>query len=831
MKRMRRRVRTGALAGVLLVAAGGVPEGLPGGAAALQGAAAPQGATAPQPGGAPAPEAGASIRIEQRALLDSYCVTCHNDRLQTGGLTLAADAVDVGDVAAHAEVWEKVVRKLRAGAMPPRPRPRPEPAAYAEFRTWLEAELDAAAAAAPNPGRTETFHRLSRTEYRNAVRDLLALEVDVDELLPADDTSYGFDNIAGVLGVSPTLMDRYLSAARKVSRLAVASPVPSPTAETFRIASDLGQDRRMEGLPFGTRGGTVIDYNFPEDAEYVFEVLPDGPLRIEPHDLELTIDGERIALLTVGKRPDPDDPRGLYTPEIEALEVRTPVTAGPHAVGVAFLRKTAAEPEGIRKLYLRPFTGEGSGGDSRYQPYVESVTISGPFESSGARPIEGTPSRERIFTCRPALHDADAEADAAVAGEAACAREILATVARRAYRRPVSDDDVARLLTFYDRGRAEGSFDTGIEMALRRLLVSPEFLFRVERDPAGVAPGAGYRVSDLELASRLSFFLWSSIPDDELLAAAERGTLADPQVFEAQLERMLADSRSEALVSNFAGQWLTLRNAAAVRPDEDEFPDFGEGLRQAFRRETELLFDSVLREGRSALDLLAADYTFVNERLARHYGIPNVRGSHFRRVALDDAARGGLLGHGSILTVTSYANRTSPVNRGKWVLENILGTPPPPPPPDVPELETAEGAEPLSMREAMEQHRANPVCASCHRLMDPLGLSLEHFDAIGRWREREAGGASIDATGELPDGTPFDGPSGLKAALLRHPDRFVTTVTEKLMTYALGRGVEHYDAPAIRAIVRDAARDDYRLSELVKGVVRSAPFQMRRAPS
>ena len=411
----------------------------------------------------------------------------------------------------------------------------------------------------------------------------------------------------------------------------------------------------MEGLPFGTRGGTVIDHNFPEDAEYVFEILPDGPLRIEPHDLEITIDGERIALLPVGKRPDADDPRGLYTPQIEGLEVRTPVTAGPHTVGVAFLRKTAAEPEGIRKLYLRPFTGEGSGGDSRYQPYVESVTISGPYESSGARPVEETPSREHIFTCRPG-------SDAAAAVEAACAREIVATLARRAFRRPVTDDDVARIMMFYDRGRGAGSFDTGIEMALRRLLVSPDFLFRVERDPAGAAPGESYRLSDLELASRLSFFLWSSIPDDDLLALAERGELGDPQVFEAQVERMLGDPRAEALVSNFAGQWLTLRNAAAVRPDEDEFPDFGEGLRRAFRRETELLFDSVLREDRSALDLLAADYTFVNERLAQHYGIPNVRGSHFRRVALHDAgaARGGLLGHGSVLTVTSYANRTSP---------------------------------------------------------------------------------------------------------------------------------------------------------------------------
>ena len=774
----------------------------------------------------PSPQAsgasGAPVELDQQALLNRYCVTCHNDRLETGGFSL--ETVDAADVAAHPAQWEKVVRKLRAGAMPPRPRPRPDDATYNAFRAWLEGELDAAAAADPNPGRTETFHRLSRTEYRNAVRDLLALDVNVDDLLPADDTSYGFDNIAGVLGVSPTLMDRYLSAARKVSRLAVASPVPSPTAETFRVASDLGQDVRMEGLPFGTRGGLVVEYNFPEDAEYVIEVLPDGPLRIEPHDLEITIDGERIELLTVGKSPDENDPRGLYVPEIETLEVRVPVTAGPHEVGVAFLRKTSAEPEGIRKLYLRPFTGEGSGGDSRYQPYVESVTIAGPYESSGARPVDETPSRARILTCRPA---AGATADE----EVACARDILSTLARRAFRRPVDGEDVDRLVDFYERGRDGGSFDTGIEMAIRRLLVSPEFLFRVERDPEGAAADANYRISDLELASRLSFFLWSSIPDDELLDLAERRELGNEATFDAQVARMLADPRSDALTSNFAGQWLTLRNAAAVQPDEDVFPDFGERLRQAFRRETELLFDSVLRENRSVLDLLAADYTFVNERLARHYGIPGVRGSHFRRVGLDEPARGGLLGHGSILTVTSYANRTSPVNRGKWVLENILGTPPPPPPPNVPELETAEGGEALSMREAMAQHRANPVCASCHRLMDPVGLSLENFDAVGRWRDRSETKQRIDASGELPDGSAFDGPGELKEALLRHPDRFVTTVTEKLLTYALGRGVEYYDAPTVRAIVREAAADDYRLSTLIKGIVRSAPFQMRRTPS
>ena len=757
----------------------------------------------------------------QQALLDQYCATCHNDSLSTGGFSL--DPLSVENVAAHPEAWEKVVRKLRAGAMPPRPRPRPNQQEYDDFRGWLEGELDSAANANSNAGRTETFHRLSRTEYHNAVRDLFALEVNVDELLPADDTSYGFDNIAGVLGVSPTLMDRYLSAARKISRLAVASPVPSPTAETFRIASDLGQDQRLDGLPFGTRGGVAVQYNFPEDAEYLIEVLPDGPLRVEAHQLEISIDGERVELLTVGKSPDDSDARGLYIPEVGSQQVRVPVTAGPHEVGVTFLRKTAAEPEGLRKLYLRPFTGEGSGGDSRYQPYVESVTIAGPYEASGARPVEDTPSRLAIFDCRPAT---DTEID-----RSNCARAILGRMARRAYRRPVSEEDVDRLMMFYDSGREGAGFDSGIEMALRRLLVSPEFLFRVERDPVGVAADTDYAVSDLELASRLSFFLWSSIPDDELLALAERGTLGDDQVFEAQVERMLLDPRSEALVTNFAGQWLTLRNAAAVRPDEDEFPDFGEALRQAFRRETELLFTSILREDRSTLDLLAADYTYVNERLAQHYEIPNVRGSHFRRVALNDSRRGGLLGHGSILTVTSYANRTSPVNRGKWVLENILGTPPPPPPPDVPALETAEGGEALSMREAMAQHRANPVCASCHRVMDPLGLSLENFDAIGRWRDNSDTKQVIDSSGELPDGTTFSGPAGLKEALLAHPDRFVTTVAEKIMIYALGRGVEYYDAPAVRAVVREASNDNYRLSALVKGVAMSKPFRMRRSPS
>jgi len=757
---------------------------------------------------------------EQQALLDRYCLSCHNDRLGTGGLSL--EGLDSSSVADHPEVWEKVVKKLLAGAMPPQPRPRPDQIAYDGLRFWLEAELDKASENSPNPGRTEALHRLNRTEYRNVVRDLLGLTVDVSDLLPADDTSYGFDNVAGVLGISPTLMERYLAAARKISRLAVGAPVPSATAETFRIASDLGQDFHIAGLPFGTRGGTLIDYNFPEDAEYTISVVPDGPLYIEPHQLEVTLDGHRIELFTVGRTLEAGERRGQYS-EADSRDIRLRVSAGPHQVGVAFLQKTSAEPERTRKLYQRPFTGEGSGGDSRYQPYIESVTIAGPFESSGSRPAVDTPSRRYIFTCKPQPSD--------TAATTACATKILSELAHRAFRRPVTEEDVQRLLVFYEQGSQTGSFDAGIELALRRLLVSPEFLFRIVEDPAGLGPGTAYALSNLELASRLSFFLWSSIPDEELLATATRGELQNPKILEEQTRRLLADPRASALVTNFAGQWLTLRNAAAVQPDEDQFPDFGEHLRQGFRQETELLFEHVLRDNRSVIELLEADYTFVNERLAQHYGIPNVRGSHFRRVAIDDPARGGLLGHGSILTVTSYANRTSPVVRGKWILENILGNPPPPPPPDVPALEDTTTGQRLTMREAMEQHRANPVCASCHQIMDPLGLALEPFDAIGRWRTASQTKAPMNLSGILPDGTSFEGPAGLKKALLAHPERFVTTVTEKLLTYAIGRGVEYYDAPAVRAITRSAADDNYRLSTLILNIVKSRPFRMRSTQS
>ena len=772
----------------------------------------------------------------QRELLDRYCVTCHNGRMRTAGLAL--DEHDVGAVAAAPAVWETVVRKLRAGAMPPAPRPRPDAETYDRFVGWLEAELDRHAAANPDPGRTEAFHRLNRTEYHHAVRDLLDLEIDVAELLPADGASYGFDNIAGVLGVSPTLLERYLAAARKIARVAVGRPAPSATAEVFRLASDLPQDDWVAGMPFGTRGGGAFRHTFPEDAEYDFRVrlarnAGDNLAVFEvPHTVEVSLDGELVRTFTAGGPPpagprDGDERRAWRDRQRNIdrdWEFRLPVGAGPRELRVTFVRKTAAYPETLRQPYLRPYTSI-TGGDTRVQPYLGSVTVTGPFAAASAPPAEETPSRRRILVCRPADGAAEAE-------QADCARRIVSALARRAYRRPVTSSDLEVLLGFFDEGRREGGFDAGIEMALRWLLASPEFVLRVERDPAGVAAGESYAVSDLELASRLSFFLWSSIPDDELLDLAEAGRLRAPGVIEAQARRMLADERSRALVTSFASQWLYLRNVPAVVPDEDRFPDIGEGLRQAMRRETELLVESVFREDRSVLDLLTADYTFVNERLARHYGMPGVYGSHFRRVPVAHEARRGLLGHASILSVTSYPNRTSPVLRGKWVLENLLGTPPALPPPDVPALEETTGAgEALSMREATERHRANPVCASCHRLMDPPGFALEQFDAVGRFRTRSVAGTPIDATGELPDGTRFDGAAGLREALAGRPERFVGTLTEKLLTYALGRGLEHYDAPAVRAITRAAAEDGYRFSSLVVGIVECAPFRMRRAES
>ena len=790
-----------------------------------------------------------------RELLDRYCVTCHNERVVRGrggaasplaaqlravGLTL--DTLGLHDVGRDAETWEKVVRKLRAGAMPPAGRPRPDPEMRDAFLERLEADLDAAWAERAVLPRTAVFHRLNRAEYANAVRDLLALDVDVASLLPPDDASYGFDNIADALGVSPLLLERYLGAARRISRLAVGSDAIRPRIATYLVPTVLTQNDHLDGLPLGTRGGLVVRHQFPLDGEYVFRVrllrtVIDTIRGLgEPHQLEIGLDGERVRLFTIGGaqpradafEPDEDaseaareaarraarDAALAYSMNAdEALEVRLPVKAGPRSVSVAFLRKTSAQVGTIRLPLLRSNIDPA---DTSGPPHVRSVAIGGPYGATGPG---DTPSRRRLFVCRP--DDATEEP--------ACARRIMARVARRAYRRPATETDLQVLLGFYGAGRRDGSFEDGIGRALQRVLVSPEFLFRIERDAPRDAPGLMRPLGGLELASRLSFFLWSSIPDDELLAVAEDGRLGEPAVLRAQMHRMLRDPRSRALVDNFGGQWLYLRNLAGAAPDPIQFPDFDENLRRAMQRETELFFERVIREDRSALEFLTSPTTFLNERLARHYGIPRVYGSHFRPVTLTDRNRAGVLGHASLLTATSYANRTSPVTRGKWILENIIGAPPPPPPPDIPELEeeTADGRV-RSMRERMEAHRKNPSCAVCHAQMDPLGLALEHFDAIGRWRERSESEALIDASGVLPDGTRFDGPQGLRAVLADRAEEFVTTLTGKLLTYAVGRGVELADAPVVRQIVRDAARDDYRFSSLIAGVVDSRPFRMRR---
>jgi hypothetical protein len=761
-------------------------------------------------------------------LLTRYCVTCHNQRLKTGDLSL--DLIDPVNVGQRPDVWEKVVRKLRAGLMPPPGRPRPEKAEMDQFAAGLIADLDRTATANPDPGRTEPFHRLNRTEYQYAVRDLLALDTDTTELLPADDASYGFDNIAGILKTSPTLLERYLTAAERVSRLAVGLPLTAPNVETFSIRDDYPQDQRLEGFPFGTRGGMRIHHTFPLDAEYVIETRlsrragnganEDVARFDDSYDMEISVDGVQVRLFTLAGQKGQRRPNALEQPldrkTIDAdWNVRLPIKAGPHDLQVAFFKRSSIIEERLRLPFERPIHYS----DFRTEPFLGKVTVVGPFNASGPG---DTPSRQRIFVCRPAN-----EAD-----EPRCARTILSTLARRAYRRPVTTEDVKPLLAFYQEGRVEGGFEAGVQRALELLLVSPEFLFRVERDPEGVGPKTVYAVSDLELASRLSFFLWSSIPDDELLDLAARGQLRTPGAVEHQVRRMLADPRSQRFVENFAGQWLFLRNLPTVTPDPRQFPDFDEALRDAFRKETELFFGSILLENRSALDLLSAGYTFLNERLARHYGIPQIRGTAFRRVTLSDSGRGGLLGQGSILTVTAYPHRTSPVLRGKWVLENLLGTPPPPPPPNVPPLdEPKAGAPVLSMRERMVQHRSNPACASCHAVMDPPGLSLEGFDAVGRRRTLDDAYEPIDLSGVLPDGTKYVGVAGLRQALLARSDQFVTTITEKLLTYALGRGVEYQDAPAVRAIIRRTAPDGYRLSALIVALAESTPFQMRRSAS
>ena len=754
------------------------------------------------------------------ALTNRYCVSCHSDRLKTGGLAL--QTVAAHEVADNLEVWEKVLRKVRARQMPPIGLPRPDEAGYEAAIASLETALDRAAAAAPNPGRTATLRRLTRTEYQNAIHDLLALDVDVSSLLPADESSYGFDNVT-VGDLSPTLLDRYVTAAEKISRTAVGRPSRSPGGDTIRTAADLTQEEHIPGLPIGTRGGALVRYTFPLDGEYEFQIrlTRDRNEHVEglnePHDLELLLDRERLQLFTV-KPPQreagfSEDYQPNHDKIDQHLKVRVPVKAGPHAVGVAFLKNPSALLETVRQPYQAHFN---SYRHPRIQPAVYSISIIGPYAASGPG---DTPSRRRLFVSKPAN----------AGDEERAATRILSTLMRRAYRRPVTSADLQGPLDLYRKARAEDGFDAGIEMAVAAVLVSPEFLFRVEEDPAGIAPNTVYRVGDLELASRLSFFLWSSIPDDELLDLASSRKLHEPAVLEGQVRRMLADPRSRALVTNFASQWLRLRNLDSITPDMRLFPDFDDNLRQALRQETELFFESILREDRSALDLLRANYTFVNERLAKHYGIPHIYGDRFRRITLDgDVRRGGLLRQASILTVTSYATRTSPVIRGKWVLENILGVPPPPPLPDVPALKdnTVDGN--LSVRKRLAEHRSNATCAACHNLMDPAGLSLENFDAIGRRRTVEDG-APIDVSGSLPDGSQFADVDGLEQALLRRPEMFVGTIAEKLLTYALGRGVEYYDAPSIRAIVRDTRSQDFRLSSLVLGIVKSPPFQMRKS--
>jgi Protein of unknown function (DUF1592)/Protein of unknown function (DUF1588)/Protein of unknown function (DUF1587)/Protein of unknown function (DUF1585)/Protein of unknown function (DUF1595) len=735
-----------------------------------------------------------------------YCDTCHFGPKARAGLNL--EALDLANLAENGTVWEKVLRKLRSREMPPAGVLRPDAATYNALVEAIETERDRLAEIKPNPGRA-TLHRLNRAEYANAIRDLLALDVDVAELLPADDIGYGFDNIADVLQVSPLLLERYLAAATKISGLAVGDTALAASYQTYDLPRGLVQLERMgEAMPLGSRGGASIRHRFPVDGEYEISVgLQRGRfdqfLGLErERKLDLRLDGQRLELFTIaaesragqqihGTGRDPDS----------HLKVRVPVKAGTRTLVATFFKDTV-KAEGI------PATREAN-----FFEGVGNITIAGPYDVQGPG---DTASRHRIFVCHPAVP----------ADEQACAEKIISSLARRAYRRPIVADDLPPLLALFRRGAAEDGFEAGVRLALLKILVSPEFIFRIEFDPPDAAAGRVHRIGDVALASRLSFFLWSSIPDDELLALAERGELGDASVLERQVRRMLADPRSHALVRNFAGQWLFLRNIARIQPDPAAFPNFDENLRQALEQETELLVDSTLREDRSIVDLLTADYTFVNQRLAEHYGINGVYGSEFRRVAVEDPNRRGLLGQASILTVTSYPNRTAPTIRGKWVLEQLLGTPPPPPPPNVPSLKEDASAQPVTMRQRMEQHRANPACAVCHRIMDPLGFALENFDGLGRWRDSAGPGAGpIDSSGVLPDGTRFEGPAGLREVLLNRQELFVETFTERLLTYALGRGVEEYDRPVIRKIVREA--HDPRWSSIILGIVKSTPFQMR----
>ncbi len=757
----------------------------------------------------------------ERALLDPYCVVCHNQRLKTAGLTL--DQMDLAQVDKNADKWEKVVRKIRAGMMPPPGMRRPDPATYEAMTAWLENELDRHATAnLPPPG----LHRLNRAEYANAIRDLLAIEVDPAKFLPSDDSTRGFDNIAGALSLSPALLEGYTSAAGKISRLAIGD-VTAPGETVYRVPEDTSQDYHIEGLPFGTRGGLVVKHQFPADGEYVFKIYPVNKGNMDNNQAFGEIKGEKLEILVDGERVklfdwDREVSRGAPVHNGTA-DLRIPVKAGLRTVGVTFLATHYAPGNDLDQHFLRSTIETGGLPGFTFFPHVGRLRIDGPYNARGA---SDTASRRKIFVCRPLTP----------AGEAGCAKQIVSTLARRAFRRPIADQDAEVLMGFYQKGRNEaGDFDHGVEMALRRILADPEFVFRKEAEPDGLQPGEAYRISDVELASRLSFFLWSSIPDDELLNLAAQNKLRDPAVLERQVRRLLADPRSDALVTNFAGQWLSLRALQTQTPVTAEFPDFDDNLRNAMRKETELFVDSIVHEDRSVLDLLNANYTFVNERLARHYGIPNVYGSNFRRIELapEFDARRGLLGKGSIETISAYPNRTSPVVRGKTIMQIFLGVSPPDPPPNVPPLKEnasdAHGAGKPAMRQQMEMHRSVEPCASCHKIMDPIGFALENFDAIGQWRTTD-NGSPIDPSGQLVDGSKLNGVEGLREALMRYSPQFVRVMAEKLMIYSLGRGTEYYDMPLIRSIVHEAERNQYRFSSLVFGVVRSDPFQMNMKP-
>jgi mono/diheme cytochrome c family protein len=776
---------------------------------------------APQQGQVADPVAAAS---QSQALVKKYCVSCHSEKLKTAGLSL--ESLDTSKVTANADVWEKVIRKVHTGSMPPQGMPRPDQPAMDGFTSYLETTLDRAAMVKPNPGRA-TLHRLNRTEYTNAIKEVLGLDIDGAALLPNDDESYGFDNIADVLKTSPALIERYMSASWNISRLAVGNQNIVADTTIYRVRPDLSQDDHIEGLPLGTRGGIKFTHNFQLDGEYIFRVrmwraTTDIFRGLKyRNEVEYAIDGKRVGLVRIGGREDEkesEENSGLSASNLDQrLTLRIPVKAGPHEVVITFLKKTAAQEDDILQPFLRsnvdPVGYQG-------QLSIDRVSVNGPLNPTG---ISETPSRKKIFICRPGLSNNGPGLD-----EVSCAKKILGTLARKSYRRPITEKDTEQLLTFFQKGKNEGkTFDAGIEAGIQLILASPEFLFRFEPDPPNVALDVPYKVNDLELASRLSFFLWSTIPDEQLINLATQGKLKDPAVLEQQVKRMVADPKGRALTENFAGQWLFLRNLKSMNPDFETFPDFDDNLRQAMRRETELFFASILTQDSSIMDLMNGDYTFVNERLAKHYGMKGIYGEDFRRVPVTDENRRGILGQASILAVTSVPTRTSPVQRGKWILSNLLGTPPPAPPPNVPALKTsAESGKPSSLRERMEAHRANPYCAACHKVMDPLGFSLENFDAVGQWRDMDEG-AKIDPSGTLFEGTKVAKPADLRKALTARPEVFAGVFTEKLMTYALGRGVEYSDMPTIRAILRDAKQSNYKFSSILMGVIKSAPFQMK----